>query len=71
MVMRTVQIEEGRRALGELVDRARLAGEPTMILRNRKPAAVLVPVGWYEEAAKCLGSGSDGPIPASDPEQRP
>ncbi len=52
--MDTVQIEEGRRTLGELVDRARLAGEPTLIMRNRKPGAVLVPVGWYEQASACL-----------------
>jgi prevent-host-death family protein len=49
-----VQIEEGRRTLGELVDRARLARQPTLIMRNRKPGAVLVPVDWYEEAAACL-----------------
>jgi prevent-host-death family protein len=61
--MVTVQIEEARRTLGELVDRARLAGEPTMILRNRRPGAVLVPVSWYEEAAAVL---SDGPVWAQE-----
>jgi prevent-host-death family protein len=61
--MVTVQIEEARRTLGELVDRARLAGEPTMILRNRRPGAVLVPVSWYEEAAAAL---SDGPVTAQE-----
>lgn len=62
--METVQIEAARRTLGELVDRARLAGEPTMILRNRTPAAVLVPVGWYDEAAAALESPQ--PVPAGD-----
>lgn len=38
--METVQIKEGRRTLGELVERARLAGDPTLIMRNRKPATV-------------------------------
>ena len=52
--MEKVQIEQARKTLGELVDRARLAGEPTMILRNRKPGAVLVPVGWFEEASSAL-----------------
>jgi len=47
-------IEEARKQLGELVDRARLAGEPTLIMRYRKPAAVLVPVGWYDEAMQAL-----------------
>jgi prevent-host-death family protein len=54
MGMQTMQIEEARRQLGELVDQARLAGEPTLIMRYRKPAAVLVPVSWYEEAAEAL-----------------
>lgn len=52
--MEAMQIEEARKTLGELVDRARLAGEPTLIMRYRKPAAVLVPVGWYEEAEAVL-----------------
>ena len=56
MGMETAQIEEARRTLGELVDRARLAGEPTLIMRNRKPGAVLVPVGWYEEAEALMSS---------------
>jgi antitoxin (DNA-binding transcriptional repressor) of toxin-antitoxin stability system len=62
--MVTVQIEEARRTLGDLVDRARLAGEPTLIMRYRKPGAVLVPVGWYEEAAAVLDSAADGPATA-------
>jgi prevent-host-death family protein len=64
--MNTVQIEEARKQLGELVDRARLAGEPTMIVRYRKPAAVLVPVGWYQEAAELLSSQADGPATARE-----
>jgi hypothetical protein len=45
---------------GAQVNQARLAGEPTLIMRYRRPAAVLVPVGWYEEAAAAL-HGSDQP----------
>ncbi len=59
-----MQIEEARKTLGELVDRARLAGEPTLIMRYRKPGAVLVPVGWYEEATALLSAAGDGPDPA-------
>jgi antitoxin (DNA-binding transcriptional repressor) of toxin-antitoxin stability system len=61
----TVQIEEARRTIGELVDLARLAGEPTMILRNRKPGAVLVPVTWYEQAAAVLAA-EDGSATAPE-----
>jgi prevent-host-death family protein len=67
--MTTVQIEEARKTLGELVDRARLAGEPTLIMRNRRPGAVLVPVDWYEEAQAALDSAADGSV--TDREARP
>ena len=42
--MDTVSIEQARKALGEIVDRARLAGQPTLITRQGKPAAVVVPL---------------------------
>jgi prevent-host-death family protein len=54
MAMETVTLEEGRRTLGDLIDRARLAGEPTMITRYGKPGAVVVSADWYREAAGCL-----------------
>jgi PHD/YefM family antitoxin component YafN of YafNO toxin-antitoxin module len=69
--MQTMQIEEARKQLGELVDQARLAGEPTLIMRYRKPAAILVPIDWYEEAAAALDSAGDGPASAHDPEEGP
>lgn len=59
--MRTVSIEEARRTVGELVDLARLAGEPTLITRYNKPGAVVVSAEWYEEAAAALASAGDGP----------
>jgi len=55
--MESLSIEDARRQLGELVDRARLAGEPTLIMRYRKPAAVIVSADWYERANKALGGG--------------
>jgi prevent-host-death family protein len=54
-------VEEGRRTLGEVVDLARLAGEPTMITRNNKPAAVVVSADWYQMASESLDSAGDGP----------
>ena len=52
--MESVNIEEARRTLGDLVDRARLVGEPTLVMRYNKPAAVVVNADWYHQAAECL-----------------
>jgi prevent-host-death family protein len=54
--MRTVSIEEARAGLGDLVDRARLAGEPTLITRYGRPAAVVVGAEWYQEAEETLAN---------------
>lgn len=51
-----INIEAARQALGELVDRARLTGQPALLTRNGKPAAVLVPVDWFEQAASLLST---------------
>ena len=52
--MEQVSIEEARRGLGEIVDRARLAYQPTLITRQGKPAAVVVNLQWYEKASNAL-----------------
>jgi prevent-host-death family protein len=52
--MRTATIEEARAKLGDAVDLARLAGEPTMITRHGRPAAVVVGAEWFREAQECL-----------------
>lgn len=57
--MQQLSIEDARRHLGELIDRARLAGEPTLIMRYRKPAAVIVSAGWYERAAARLAEDGE------------
>jgi len=69
--MRTVSIEDGRRQLGELVDVARLAGEPTLITRHGKAAAMLVSVSWYEDAEAAMASDSDGPATSRRDGARP
>lgn len=61
--MESVNIEQARVSLGELVDRARLTGTLTTIMRYRKPAAVLVPLAWYERA---VALGADGPQTSTD-----
>lgn len=50
--MEQVSIEEARRTLGEIVDRARLAGQATVITRQGKPAAVVVSLERYEQTEK-------------------
>ena len=45
-------------APGDLIDRARLVCEPAMITRYGKRAAILPPVGWYEEAEALMSGGS-------------
>ncbi len=37
--MKSVNIEDARKILGDLVDRARIADEPVLIMRYNKPAA--------------------------------
>lgn len=64
--METVSIEEARRTLGDLVDRARLAGDPTLITRHGKAAAVVVSASWYAEAESVLASASGAPVSDSE-----
>jgi prevent-host-death family protein len=61
--MEQVSIEEARRTLGDLVDRARMTGEPTMITRYGKPGAVLVSADEYQRIL-----GPDGPGTAPEGE---
>lgn len=67
--MQSANIEEARRTLGDLVDRAHLAGEPTLITRNGRPRAVMVSTSWYEQAEKALAV--HGSQTAQEGEQRP
>jgi prevent-host-death family protein len=53
--MEELGIEEARRKLGEIVSRARYAGERTVITRYAEPIAVIVPVEWYLEMKRKLG----------------
>ena len=48
-------IEEARNQLGDLVERVRVGGEHIGITRYGKPAVVLTPVEWYEEAKALIG----------------
>jgi prevent-host-death family protein len=54
---REASIEQARLKLGEIVDRARLADQFTVITRQGKPAAVVVNVDWYETVKAKLAEG--------------
>lgn len=52
--MDEASIETARRTLGEIVDKARIAGEHTRITRQGKAAATVSPVGWHDAAAEAF-----------------
>lgn len=53
-------LEEARRTLGEIVDRARLADQPTLITRQGKPAAVVIGAESYEAMLSLLADAAAG-----------
>jgi prevent-host-death family protein len=57
--MEQIGIEEARRRLGDIVDRARLTHEHTQITRMGKPAAVVVSAEWYEQAKALIAAAGD------------
>jgi prevent-host-death family protein len=59
--MDTASIEQARLKLGEIVDKARLAGKPTRITRQGKPAAVVVSERWFLAAQGALRGGAGQP----------
>ncbi|MFC9285666.1 type II toxin-antitoxin system prevent-host-death family antitoxin [Streptomyces sp. NPDC057052] len=46
------KIAEARNVLGEVIARARFAGEPTILVNRGKEAAVIVNHAFYEQAKK-------------------
>ena len=49
------KIAEARNVLGEVISRARYAGETTVLVNRGKEAAVVVPFDFYERACAALG----------------
>lgn len=49
------KIAEARNVLGEVISRARYAGETTILVNRGKEAAVIVPFDFYERACEALG----------------
>lgn len=56
------KIAEARNVLGEVIARARFAGETTVLINRGKEAAVIVPFDFYERALAALGETA---VPAS------
>ncbi|KOX32841.1 MULTISPECIES: type II toxin-antitoxin system prevent-host-death family antitoxin [Streptomyces] len=48
------KIAEARNVLGEVISRARYAGETTVLINRGKEAAVIVPFDFYERALAAL-----------------
>ncbi|CAL9664047.1 hypothetical protein SUDANB1_07120 [Streptomyces sp. enrichment culture] len=46
------KIAEARNVLGEVISRARYAGEPTVLINRGKEAAVIVSHPFYEQALR-------------------
>lgn len=46
------KIAEARNVLGEVIARARFAGEPTILVNRGKEAAVIVGYDFYEQARR-------------------
>jgi prevent-host-death family protein len=49
------KIAKARNVLGEVISRARFAGETTILVNRGKEAAVLVPYEFYVRATEALG----------------
>lgn len=49
------KIAEARNVLGEVIARARFAGETTVLINRGKEAAVIVPFDFYARALEALG----------------
>lgn len=57
------KIADARNVLGEVISRARYAGETTVLINRGKEAAVIVPFDFYERALEALGERA---VPAAD-----
>ncbi len=44
-----VAVSDARKDLGKLVDAAHYAGQHTIVAKNDKPRAVVVPYEWWRE----------------------
>lgn len=62
-----MQIAKARNILGEVIARARFAGDATVLINRKKPAAVVVSYEFYEQATEALGlERVEVPDPSAD-----
>lgn len=59
METRTYTTIDLRKAMGEILDRTRIAGEAAAITRKGKTVAYLVPAEWFEQQQAAQQSASD------------
>ena len=52
--MDKISLHHARNTIGDIVNRARYSGTPTLITSQGKPAAVIVSVPWYQDALSHL-----------------
>ena len=61
----TVPSDEVRRRFRELLDSVQHHGDHVTVLRYRKPAAELVPIGWYREVCSLVADIGEWLVPAA------
>ncbi|MFE0630639.1 type II toxin-antitoxin system Phd/YefM family antitoxin [Streptomyces sp. NPDC058864] len=59
MELRTYTTIDLRKAMGEILDRTRIAGEAAAITRKGKTVAYLVSAEWFEQQQVVQQPGSD------------
>lgn len=55
----SVSLRDLSRTPGEVIDRVRLVGRHIEVTRQGKPAAVVVPVQWWEAANRLICGGAE------------
>lgn len=58
--MKPVSSEDARRNFRDLLDDVEHKEEHVTIMRYRTPAAVIVPISWYEQTVEALADAAEG-----------
>lgn len=60
MQINEMQSRQARTELTHVITRAREHGEATILTHYNRPAAVVVPVEWFEQALTAMNGNDDG-----------